>query len=252
MEEKFKFVITAQTEEFENTYIKKYSCSCGGKYQILLRNRIEDEDKIYNYVKTVCMSCNKPSEFHFDITERENKKKKDAAIEGEEGEKKSSPRRRRRMRTSGSLVNVAKKISDAFIPFDFVSSGEAAVEDFLKTIGDAPEEKRDKGDEISISRDYENLKFLYAQAMMKIRYYEEDKIKFFEKKLKEGEQEIKKLSDLVNNLKAELDKKETEVDDLKDLIVEKDEDIRNYKKLLEEEKQKEVKVGGWKKFLGGK
>lgn len=256
MEDKFKFVITAESEDFENNYIKKYSCACGGKYQILLRDRLEEDITIYNLIKAICLKCSKPADFLFDITEREKERKKDREQNGEVQERKRTSRRRRERRASASLLGVAKDISDAFISFG--DSSDRELEEMMKSLTEDSLQDPEARKNIVSLKDYEHLKFLYAQAMTKIRYLEEEKTPILEAELRESKKENRLMKEKIDKLNEELQEKTTRIEDLEDLVIEKEEDARIYQKELEKERkefQEKLNIAsasGWRKFLGGK
>jgi len=76
MDQQFSFIIKAETDKFENRYIMKAECACGGRFQIISMEEFQEGDALYNEVKTMCRKCNGLDSFIFDITKREREKTK--------------------------------------------------------------------------------------------------------------------------------------------------------------------------------
>ncbi|MEQ8191428.1 MAG: hypothetical protein ABRQ39_25915 [Candidatus Eremiobacterota bacterium] len=231
----------------------KYRCPCGGKYQVLLREKLPENDVIYNVVKTMCIECNKSGEFLFDITERENKKKK---LEKKLSHVHSTLKDFRGGRTSSSsssiniLSGVAREIEDAFISVNELPSGPVNLQEIAKSLMGEPEKPvRKKEDNSRVIQELNNVKFLYAQAMMKIKYLEEENklLHILEENLNKKEKEIRKLQNNIAELTVEIDKRLSEYNELQQKLLEKDDELEAYKKMMEDRKR-----GGWRKLLGGK
>ena len=255
MKDQFNFIISAESEEFENNYIMRYRCPCGGKYQVLLREKLPENDVIYNVVKTMCIECSKSGEFLFDITERENKKikleKKPSNVRGtlkdfKGGGSKSS--------VSSSSINilsgVAREIEDAFISVRDLPSGPVNLQEIAKSLMGEPEKPvRKKEDNTKIIQELNNVKFLYAQSMMKIKYLEEENklLHILEENLNKKEKEIRKLQNNIADLTVEIDKRVSEYNELQQKLLEKDDELEAYRRMMDDRKK-----GGWRKLLGGK
>ena len=243
-EKNFKFIITSENEEFENNYIMKYRCPCGGKYKILLREKIEEKDKIYNLIKSMCIVCNRPEEFCFDITSRFAGKSND---EPEESYKDIKENRRDRISDSPSfLSDIARDIQDAFISLDDLNELPVNLDDLANLAGHGQGSLEHRPD--TDIKDFEKLKLLYAQAMLKIGFLEEENSlkQMLEERLNERDAEIKALEKIIEELREELEDRTAENKDLKRQFAEKEQEIEEYKRSLGEKKQ-----SGWKKLLGG-
>ncbi len=255
MKDQFNFIISAESEEFENNYIMKYRCPCGGKYQVLLREKLPENDVIYNVVKTMCIECNKSGEFLFDITERENKKRKlDNKLSHVRGTLRDFRGERNKSATPSSSINilsgVAREIEDAFISVNELPAGPVNLQEIAKSLMGEPEKPvRKKEDNSKVIQELNNVKFLYAQAMMKIKYLEEENklLHILEENLNKKEKEIRKLQNNIAELTVEIDKRVSEYNDLQQKLLEKDDELEAYKKMMDDRKK-----GGWRKLLGGK
>jgi len=267
----------------------KYKCSCGGKYQILLREKILEKDIVYNIVRTMCVECSKSGEFLFDITNRETKERKlreklscvqtslkdfrssekdfqiaekdfqcmekdfqGAEKDFHEAEKDFPGGEANPITTINILSDMAREIDNAFLPFGDMSDCPVNIEEFTRTVlkeSHPFSPVKEKDDSKLILEEYQNLKLLYGQAVMKLQYLEEENklLHILEETLNRKEKDIRKLQNNIAELTVELDRKETEYNELKKQLSEKDDEIEAYKKLFKENRRP-----AWMKLLGSK
>jgi len=263
MNEEFKLIITADSEEYENNYIKKYSCSCGGKYQILFREKFQKDDMICNKVKVVCQKCNNPGEFLFDITGRVKDKQPEEKLERKPNKKKS-PTRTRLPGSAPSespdiLLDIAKEIEDGFIFSEDFTNLPCADEEKNTPVKHTGTHKGNDGE---LPDDYDELKFLYAKAMMKIGFLEEEvkSLKPLRHEVRKKDKEIKNMESKIKELSVELEDKTGEIEDMTVQIDETERELKKARKKLEEVKNEleeykkqhgERKKSGWRNLLGG-
>ena len=252
MDKSFNFVIEADSDKFENKYIMRAECPCGGRYQIIEMEQISENRILYNQVKTMCRDCNQMDTFLFDITSRERKKRKPGKTHklNEKTIAKSLDKKSPKISSNSRLFSkVARNIEEAYRPSEIASENDDKKQEIKPEVKKAsPEESKLKENYSNLMYEFRQLKMRYSQATLKIKFLEEENklMQILEEKLSKQEVESQKKHRTILKLKKDLEKKDDEIKRLQEVITVREQDIEAYKKMLTEKS-----MPGWRKLLGG-